>query len=69
MNNIILAMCLLYIFSWIFVIADNIIEDAVNFIKYKVLKIENKPRSYSSVDDMLLKNGKIREFYLIFSTY
>ena len=64
MVNIIGTICLLYIFSWCFVVFDNLIDDIIDFVKYKVLKIKNEPRSYSSVKEMILKHGKFRELYL-----
>ena len=67
MVNIIGAICLLYIFSWLFVVIDNLIDDIIDkikaFINIKIKKI--KPIN-KSVNEMFnrLRNSKFREFYL-----
>ncbi len=69
MFNIIGAICLLYIFSWSFVVLDNLIDDIIDkiktFINIKIRKIKPVSKSFTS-DEMFdsLRNGKIREFYL-----
>ncbi len=66
MVNIISAICLLYIFSWIFVVLDNLIDTTIDFIKSKIFKkSEVTTTKYSCVADMMenLKNSPLKEAY------
>ncbi|MEK6880087.1 MAG: hypothetical protein AABY22_10785 [Nanoarchaeota archaeon] len=63
MVNIILSSVILWVFSWLFVQTDNLVDEVIHFIKYKILKQENKiTRSVDIWND--LKTPPLREFYL-----
>ena len=62
MVNIILAMCLLYIFSWIFIGLDNLMDLLVKKIQLLGKKEEKITRSADILDD--LKTPWLRDKYL-----
>lgn len=64
--NILISIIILYIFSWLFVFIDNIIDDLYYFIKDKLNKNKEVTRKWSSVDEMInsLKNNWLRDKYL-----
>src|SRR6185295_198725 len=61
MINVILATILLWLFSYIYVIIDDIVDDIIIFIKYKILN--QKPKVSRDIFKDL-KNSPAREAYL-----
>ena len=64
MINIIVAICLLYIFSWIFVVLDDLKDDIVYWVKYKVFGKKYNKNTLNVVNDLLKKMDKQKSVYL-----
>lgn len=64
MINIIGAMCLLYIFSWIFVVSDDLKDDFVYWIKYKVFRKKVNKNTLNAMNAVLKKMNIQRSIYL-----
>jgi len=52
MINIIGAISILYIFAWLFIIADELKDKIIDFFKIKIGK-KDKPKKYNSIDEMM----------------